>query len=256
MTLRWTNDCPLRVSLFYIPTNIWQMLDSTKEEALGKHWSDLMHCYSQMNFTKSGDQLAAIHGIATYLSCRHEVREREQRSKTDDFPSWSWVSAKGVVEISHGHHNNETSWMKWIGGFPTDNKIQDFKKIVNRQIHFSAPLVPLTAERDAEQYNSHWTSFVLSTIWPGNELYISFDYSESELVYFKESYLLFLLEARNHYVDMVILKGIVVKCSWMDGDNMYQRIGMLSISDKDMGVGFECLDSRYLEDWRTDVILV
>ncbi|RGP70237.1 hypothetical protein FSPOR_4137 [Fusarium sporotrichioides] len=49
------------------------ILESTKQKALGDDWSSLIYVYSKMNFTKPGDRLAAIQGIATYLSDRHKV---------------------------------------------------------------------------------------------------------------------------------------------------------------------------------------
>ncbi|KAL6918386.1 hypothetical protein FSST1_009881 [Fusarium sambucinum] len=69
------SECPFEMNFSpNTSTEIWQILDSSKDEALGYHWSRLIYCYNQMNLTNSRDRLAAIQGIATYLSNRHKVR--------------------------------------------------------------------------------------------------------------------------------------------------------------------------------------
>jgi hypothetical protein len=166
------NDCLFDMGFSSEPwKEMWRILESTKDEALGHHWSSLVYCYSQMSLAKPGDRLAAIQGIATYLSNRHKVgyfagifehqylngllwaRELKGNlsTKIEGFPSWSWASAKGAILIPRVANKDSTPWMRWVGGFPSGTKIPDFKKMSNRQIRMTAPLVPLSVEKTSQQ---------------------------------------------------------------------------------------------------------
>jgi hypothetical protein len=277
---RDSNDCLFDMGPFHDrSTTIWQILESTKQEALGDDWSSLIHVYSKMNFTKPGDRLAAIQGIATYLSDRHKVgyfggifenqyldgllwarcRRGDLPTRIEGVPSWSWASAKGAINIPCVSNQCSIPWMRWVGGFPSDTKMQDFEKRSNRQIRVTAPLVPLPHERISQQDSMGDILFKLDSNNPirhGIGLHIFFDYSEFDPVYLKEACLLFLREVCDPTTNKFGLEGIIVKRSLTDGDNMYQRIGIfnvLQVGQKEkLGFANPCL----LEDWRADVVLV
>ncbi|KAG8670949.1 hypothetical protein FPOAC2_04239 [Fusarium poae] len=278
---RFINDCPFKMGLSdQASTSISHILESTKNHALGYHWSYLIQSYNQMNLTKPEDRLAAIHGIATCLSNRHKVGyfagifehktmngllwskapNAERLTKIEGFPSWSWASAKGNGFIPYVENEDTTLWMRWIGGFPSSNKIQDFKKRLNRQIHIAAPLLPLPLGRVFQENSPDDEKLFKfganSPIWPGRRLGISLDYSESDLVYLEGACLLFLCECRFPMIDRIQIDGLVVKRSSNDGDNVYKRIGKFDIQLVHRVVGLEKVDTRCLEDWIADVILV
>ncbi|CAF3446156.1 unnamed protein product [Fusarium graminearum] len=132
--VRSSIECPFDMGITSEPrTEIWQILETTKDRALGYHWSELVYCYSQMNLTKPGDRLAAIQGIATYLPDRYKVDYfagifhhklldgllwvtvpgEGYSTKTEGFPSWSWASCRGTIRMRSIPNAESTPWMRW-----------------------------------------------------------------------------------------------------------------------------------------------
>lgn len=269
-------ECPFDMGTMSEPwTEIWQILETTKDRALDYHWSELVYCYSQMNLTKPGDRLAAIQGIATYLSDRYKVDyfagifhhklldgllwvpapDEGCTTRTEGFPSWSWASCRGTIYMRSFPKAKSTPWMRWTRKFPSGKKIQNFNKMADRQIHITAPLVPF---RGIPQ-SSYWAEaqFELhprSLIWPGEQICITLDFAESDHACLKGAFLLFLCQRHAMYGHS--LDGLVIKKHLSGGRNVYERIGVFNLPQGSLVEGLKFEDPRLLEEWRADIILI
>lgn len=276
--VRSSNDCLFDLGLTHAPPiEIWQILEWPKDFVLTYQWNHLVFCYSKMNLTKPADRLAAIQGIATYMSGRHKVDYFAgifhykildgllwrrvlggiYTTKTESFPSWSWASCRGAALISSVPNANSTSWMRWTCRFPSGKKIQTFRNLSDRQIHITAPLVPF---KGTFQYNYQAEAvFELhpnSLVWPGEYIWITMDSAEFDSTCLNGAFLFFLRQRRDDAMSRHDLDGLVIKRSLSGSRNVYERIGMFDLPQGNLVDGLKLQDPRCLEDWRSDVILV
>lgn len=230
-----------------------------------------------MNLTKPGDRLAAIQGIATYLSDRYKVDYfagifhhklldgllwvtvpgEGYTTKTEGFPSWSWASCRGTIRMRSIPNAESTPWMRWTRKFPSGKKIQSCNKMSDRKIHITAPLVPFKGILQS----SYWAGaqFELhpnSLVWPGEQIWITLDSAESDYACLKGAFLLFLRQRREYKMSRHNLDGLVIRKSLSGSRNVYERIGVFNLPQGNLVDGLKFEDPRFLEDWRTDVILV
>lgn len=129
--IRATNDCMLNIGSQQQHVHVPRILLADKEEALGEGWTALVAHYTDMDLSFPSDRLAAIQGITSLLSERHGVdyfagvfrshwlshllwQSRSPRNlpnRSDNFPTWSWLSSAGRVQF--GLDTSEP-WVSWV----------------------------------------------------------------------------------------------------------------------------------------------
>ncbi|RGP59362.1 hypothetical protein FLONG3_11216 [Fusarium longipes] len=147
----------------------YNILHMEEEKALGKCWFVLIKQYYLMGLSVHSDRLAAVQGIASHLSKRHNVpyfagifRSRcaehlmweacnptSTLGRNENFPTWSWASSRDTIifTFDNGYDDDEgevcSCLMEDLEPFPPQTE-KSVTFIANRQLRFRSPLLRLS----------------------------------------------------------------------------------------------------------------